>query len=939
MNQKKTKHTRYNKLSLIDLTNAAQSNKKIDISNNSSMQANQITIIKRSGRREAFMSEKLKRVCLWATDGNEYYANELIADTEIKLHEEINIKDMFQQLINTAVNKISMLYPMWEDFASKLELIKIYKETYNISNINEYPHIKDVLAKGLSHKIYDYKSVHSYSSEEIEEINAAIKPERDFLFNYKGLVTFFDKYSLNYTKTRKLELPQHSYMRIAMALMINEKNRVQHVIKEYDALSKHLYTRATPIMLNALTPGQQLSSCVLNTVNDDSHSILDTGKNIGIYSKFKGGTALDISSIRGKGSYIEGTQGFSSGPVPFVKFFESIVKAWNQGGKRQGSLAIYFNWWHIDVFDILSLKSNGGTDENRARGLQYACKINQYLIDAFIHDKDVVLFDPKDVPDLIGKFGDEFENVYSNYINKTQVHRKTIRARDLFEKLFKERSETGNIYLFHEENVNETTLLNRYIGSSNLCTEIVLPSRASTQLDEELLVLENGEKRITKQYTSGEIALCNLSSLNAEKWFYMSDEEKQSTVETLVRGLDNTIDIANYPVKEGKNSNAMYRYLGIGILNQTNYLALKGIVIDTQESAEEQDKLWDEISYMLISTSVDLAIEKGKFEKFYETEWSKGILPIHKANKNAVSLTSYEPDCDKWNKLSERVKNFGIRNAQLMAIAPTACQTKYGDIQTNDGVKTLEQIMDEQGIDHKSIEKNGIQHWINFRTPQKIPTDFGEKEVQRIWYNGMVPTKKITFEDGKTYEFSLNHMLLAKLDDNSEDWAYINDLKENMEIINVIDGATKIANIDDGFSHTWDIEVPAVHEYILGNGCISHNTSGKAINAIESIEPIHDFFYKEEGTITVPTVVPNFRKNNKYYKRAFECDQFALIKNAAVRQKWIDQAQSVNVYIPKPDSLLDMAKLHLYGFHYGMKTFYYLRQQKESQSSVCESCT
>jgi ribonucleoside-diphosphate reductase alpha chain len=779
---------RYNKVSLDNLVTAAEHKEKIDISNQDAMKANRITIIKRDGKKEPFNPEKMKKACMWATGNRDFMAEELIQDTEIKLHKEIHIKDMFQQLIVTAVNKISMLNPTWEDVAAKLELMKIYKETYNIAPSQSYPHVKDILAKGVEHKLFNKSTVNKLTDEELDQINAAIVPERDELFNYKGLVTFFDKYCLNYTKTKTLELPQHSYMRVAIALMINEQNHVEKIIEEYNELSLHNYTRATPIMLNALTPGQQLSSCVLNTLDDDSHSILDTGKNLGIYSKFKGGTALDISSMRAKGGYIEGTQGYSSGPVPFMKFYESIMKAWNQGGKRPGALAIYFNWWHLDVMDILSLKSNGGTDENRARGLQYAIKLNERLVEAFIKDEEVTLFDPKDVPELIGKFGKEFNDIYESYANKTTIRKKTISARELWKKIFKERSETGNIYLMHEENTNETSMLNRYIGSSNLCTEIVLPSRASGAISEELITNENGQKQIVKKYTAGEIALCNLSSINAEKWFYMDDEQKWQTVRTLVRGLDNTVDVANYPVKEGKNSNLMYRYLGIGILNQTNYLALKEIIVDTQASAEEQDKLWDDISYMLITASMELATEKGKFPGFYETEWSKGILPIHKANKNAFELTEYEPDWNRWSELAEKVKTFGIRNAQLMAIAPTA-------------------------------------------------------------------------------------------------------------------------------------------------------TSGKAVNAIESTEPVHDFFYKEEGTMTIPTVVPNFRKNNRFYKRAFDCDQIALLKNAAVRQKWIDQSMSVNVYITKPDSLMEMSKLHLYYFHFGGKTMYYLKQQKDGDSYVCESCT
>ena len=783
-----SKAKRWKRLSLNDLSIAVTGKEKINISNHDIMSANKITIIKRDGRKEPFNPGKLKKMALWACENNEYMTEELIRDTEIKLHKEIKITDMYQQLIITAVNKISMLQPIWEDVSAKLQLMSIYKETYNISKENEYPSLLDVLLKGVEHKIYDKKTIAKYTLAELEELNLAIDPKRDILFNYKGLVTFFDKYCLNYTKTKKLELPQHAYMRVAMALMVNETDKVKRVKELYNAISQHQYTVATPIILNALTPGQQLSSCVLNTLNDDSHSILDTGKNLGIYSKFKGGTALDISAMRAKGSYIEGTQGYSSGPIPFMKFFESIMKAWNQGGKRPGALAVYFNWWHLDAYDVLSLKSNGGTDENRARGLQYAVKLNQYFLDAVINDEEVTLVDPKDASELVGKFGKEFNSLYTNYINRTNIRKKKVKARELWEKIMKERSETGNIYLYHEENVNESTLLNRYIGSSNLCTEIVLPSRASSQTSEELIKLENGDYEIVKRYKAGEIALCNLSSVNLERWYYMKTDEKWELIRTLVRGLDNTVDVANYPVKEGKHSNLMYRYLGIGVLNYTNYLALCNIVIDTQEAAEMTDQLFDELSYMIISVSVELAIEKGKFEKFYETEWAQGVLPIHKSNPKAEALTKYKYDEKRWNELSEKVKTFGIRNAQLMAIAPTA-------------------------------------------------------------------------------------------------------------------------------------------------------TSGKACNAIESTEPISDFFYKEEGTITVPTVVPNFRKNNQHYKKAFDCDQYALLRNAAIRQKWIDQAQSVNVYVKTPDSLMDLTKLHLYGFALGMKTFYYLKQQKESDEYVCESCS
>lgn len=764
---KRNKAKRYKKLALDELTNAIKNKETIGISNQTEMKANKITIIKRKGTKEPFSPKKLDKVLIWACP-NEHMRIELLRDTEIKLHKEIRIQDMYDQLIVTAVNKISMLNTEWEMVAAKLQLLSYYKETFNIKNHKTYPSLLDIMDKGVERKIYNKDSVLSYSIEELLVLNKAIKPERDLLFNYKGLVTFFDKYCLNYSKTKKLELPQIAYMRVAMALMLEEKeDRINKVISTYDAISKHEYTKATPIMLNALTPGQQLSSCVLNTLSDDSHNILDTGKNLGIYSKYKGGTALDITEMRSSGSYIEGTQGYSSGPVAFMKFYESIMKAWNQGGKRcvpdtakinkltfndklefffeevnassikkddyiesynvkeqkyepqrvneviksnipkdeqikfitkvneltvsmsskvytdsgyklakdvtekdmlfienefykiiiekdnkpnnfidfnisnnnnfvvanktgpktlihnSGALAVYFSWWHLDVYDILSLKSNGGTDENRARGLMYGLKINKLFVDAILEDKEVYLFDPKDTKRLVGAVGDEFEEAYNYYVKKSSIKKKKIKARDLWEKSIKERSETGNIYLFHEENVNESTLLNRYIGSSNLCTEIVLPSRPSDLISEELITMEDGDKRILKKYSAGEIALCNLSSVNLERWFYMSEEEKWALIRTLVRGLDNTIDVANYPVKEGKNSNLMYRYLGIGVLNFTNYLALNKVVIDTQEALELSDALFDDLSYKIISVSVELAQEKGRFEKFYETEWAQ----------------------------------------------------------------------------------------------------------------------------------------------------------------------------------------------------------------------------------------------------------------------------------------------------------------------------
>jgi len=777
-----------NKITLDNLQTQIKKDNEVDLTQEESIAASNIIIIKRDGREEPYNIRKMKKVVMWACDGNKYFADDLFASTEIKLYNKIKITDVYEELIRTAASKISLMYPQWEHHAARLYLLQLYKEAWHIDN-GDYPPLTDVVSKAIQHNIYSREVYDSYSSEELNELDGNIDPTRDLKFTYKGLVTFNDKYCLNYSKTKKLELPQHVYLRVAMFIHWKEKlNRIEKIIETYNYLSTHAYTNGTPITLNSGTGNAQLSSCVLNAMDDDTVSILDTNKNLGIYSKFKGGTALDITRLRAKGSYITGNQGNSSGPVPFLKIVESTMKAFNQGGKRPGSCCIYYQWWHIDFHDLIVLKSNGGTEESRARGLKYAVKINQILIDRWLQDEDVTLFDPKDVPDLFSVTGEAFEEKYREYESKSWIRKKKIPARDLFFQIMKERTETGNIYLFHEENVNSHNMTNRYINSSNLCTEILEPSLPSMVIDEELIVRESGERQVRKKYVAGEIALCNLSSINLMHYYYLSDHEKDALIYNVVSVMDNTIDVANYPVKEGMNSNQLYRYLGIGVSNFTNLLASEKIVIDTQEALEFTHELFDDLSYRIYSTSNILAMERGAFAKFSETRWAEGITPVHLANKSALALTEYKPDMAKWDALGERIKRHGMRNALSMAIAPTA-------------------------------------------------------------------------------------------------------------------------------------------------------TSGKAINATESILPVVNYLYKDEGTRNVVSLVPNFRQNNMYYKKAFDCDQYKLIELAGIRQIYLDQAQSIDTYFERPDSYNELMKLHIYAFNIGVKTLYYLKQLKSSDVEECESCT
>ncbi|MGL4647553.1 MAG: ribonucleoside-diphosphate reductase subunit alpha [Mycoplasmoidaceae bacterium] len=777
------------KLKLSQLEKAVKKNEEINTNSrsNNHIHAKEILVIKRDGREEPYSFHKMRKVCLWACDNNEDYCNNLLSSTQIKLYNKIKIADVYDELIKTAVNNISRMHPNYENIAAKLYLLKIYREAWNIKTNKTYPHLAQVIKKGLNYKLYSKDIYDKYSKEDVNKINKAIIPERDYLFTYKSLYTFYSKYCLNYSKYKKLELPQHTYLRIAMALFINEKeDRIEKIINFYNMVSQHYFTLATPIMLNSGTKNQQLSSCVLSKMGDSADSIMNTAYDVAIYSKFKGGNAIDISDVRSSGSFIMGNAGFSSGPVPFIKIIESTVKAFNQGSSRPGACAIYFQWWHYNFEDLIVLKSNSGTEENRARHLKYAVKINDLLINRLLKNENVSLFDPVDVPKLKFKYGKEFEKEYIKYEKKEGLRKKVLSARKVFEMIMKERVETGNVYLYHEENVNAVSMLNRYINSSNLCTEITLPSRESIKDDFQESKSEYWYK-INKQYEAGEISLCNLASVNLNIWGNLSEKQQRELVAVLVRAMDNTIDVAIYPVIEGYLTNINYRYLGIGVLNLANFLASKKIVIDSKEALEKTHEVFDQLSYQIISASKDLAIEKGPFNRIEETLWHKGELPIFKANKKALKLTKYQPNMEKWKKLAEEIKIHGIRNAQLMAIAPTA-------------------------------------------------------------------------------------------------------------------------------------------------------TSGKAINATESTEPIQHFFYKEDGKINLPTLVPNI-KNWKYYKVSYDCDQYNLIELAAIRQCYLDQAQSINIYFKKVSSLTDFTLHHLYGFKLGLKTFYYCKTEKDSIDEVCESCT
>jgi len=655
----------------------------------------EVIVIKRDGREEPWMKRKINRVALWACDGDQHMADILLRDTEIKLKDKIKIKELYRNLIETAVSKVSQIAPKWQFVASKLYLLDIYSEAYNIKN-KEYPHLMDVLKKGISHKVYDSEIVGMYSEDEINIINGFIDTSRDLTFTYNALKQFNLKYCKNYSKTKKLELPQLTYMRVAMGLCYNlgsenipkmKFTRLELIEKLYNILSNAQATLATPIMMNALTPLNQFASCILNTIGNSTWDLMNKLTTGGLYTKGRGGLAFDVSHIQAKGSYTNnGVQ--TGGIVPFIRNIQSVVGSMMQSDTRRGSAVITCAWWHYEIEDFLQLKdSSGGTEENRAPHLQYSFASNDYLMEMVEKNEDVYLFDPLDTPELLETYSDEWVEHYHRYVEKHGIRRKRVNARELYGMSFLKYSfQTGNMYEILLDNVNRANMTNRYVGSSNLCCEILEPSRPG-KLVKESVIKEDGEEYMITKYKDEEIALCNLASFNCN----IADEPEEvmdEVVYVVSLVLDNTIDIGKYMRAAGMKTNLQYRYIGLGYNNYANHMARHKILLDAPEAQEHTFKLFNKISNSILMANTILAEERGRFEKFSESKWAEGYIPYDLGNEFLKNKFGHLFDDEKAAIIKDRIQKFGMRNALTSAIAPTASSATSRDL-----TESIEPIM------------------------------------------------------------------------------------------------------------------------------------------------------------------------------------------------------------------------------------------------------
>ena len=495
---------------------------------------------------------------------------------------------------------------------------------------------------------------------DLAKLAAAIQPERSNQFTYLGLQTLFDRYFIHSNDVR-FELPQLFFMRVSMGLSLHEANKEDRAIEFYNLLSSFDYMASTPTLFNSGTLRPQLSSCYLTTIGDDLYDIYGAMRDNAMLSKWAGGLGNDWTPVRALNSYIKGTNGKSQGVVPFLKVANDTAVAVNQGGKRKGAVCAYLETWHLDIEEFLELRKNTGDDRRRTHDMNTANWVPDLFMQRVFEDGEWTLFTPSEVPDLHDLIGAEFSERYAHYetiAKQSNMLHKKVRAKDLWRKMLSMLFETGHPWITFKDVCNLRSP-QQHVGvvhSSNLCTEITLNTNAD------------------------EIAVCNLGSINLVehvKGGVLDREKLARTIKTAVRMLDNVIDINYYAVPQAKNSNLKHRPVGMGIMGFQDALYEMGIAYGSDAAVDFADESMEVISYYAIQTSSDLALERGAYETFKGSLWDQGILPLDSLELVAKTRPERMFEVDRtqrldWDTLRAKVQKDGMRNSNVMAIAPTA---------------------------------------------------------------------------------------------------------------------------------------------------------------------------------------------------------------------------------------------------------------------------
>ena len=581
-------------------------------------------------------------------------ASQVEIQSGIQFYDGISTGEIQEILIRSASDLIDLDHPNYQYVAARLLLFALRKNLYG--RIHELPNLKDHVEKCVDKGIYDSDILTTYSDEEFDKLQSFLDHDRDYLFTYAGLRQVVDKYLVQDRSTGDLyETPQFMYLLIAATIFSKypQETRLDYVKKYYDAISKHRINIPTPIMAGVRTPLRQYASCVLVDIDDTLDSIFSSDMAVGRYVAQRAGIGINAGRIRGINAKIRDGEVQHTGVVPFLKKFEATVRCCTQNGIRGGSATVHFPIWHQEIKDILVLKNNKGTEDNRVRKLDYSIQISKLFYERFIENKEISLFSPHNVPNLYESFGtNSFDSLYCQYESDSSIPRETVPAQELFLDLLKERAETGRIYIMNIDHCNEHSSFKDQIHMSNLCQEITLPTYPISHIDDHL----------------GEISLCILSAINVGRLNKLDDLE--DLCDLAVRALEELIDYQQYPVVAAERATKARRSLGIGYIGLAHYLARNGVKYEDPKAWELVHDLTEAFQYYLIKSSNQLAKEKGWCEDFGRTKYSDGILPIDTYKKDVDELVPNNLKYD-WESLRSSILEHGLRHSTLSAQMPS----------------------------------------------------------------------------------------------------------------------------------------------------------------------------------------------------------------------------------------------------------------------------
>jgi ribonucleoside-diphosphate reductase alpha chain len=612
-------------------------------------------IIKRNGNKEPLNIDKIHKVVEFACEGLAGVSSSQIEmNANLQFYDGMSTAEIQEIMVRSANDLISLEAPNYQYAASRLLMYGVYKEVFG--EYEPMP-LHDMIKLNIERGVYDPEILEKYTDDEIARLDSYIHHKRDENFTYAGVRQVVDKYLCQDRSTGKIfETPQFMYMMIAATLFANypKETRMHYVRRYYDATSLFKINIPTPVMAGVRTPVRQFASCVLVDSDDTLDSIFASDMAIGRYTAQRAGIGINAGRIRAVNSKIRGGEVAHTGIIPFLKKFESTVRCCTQNGVRGGSATTHFPLWHLEIEDILVLKNNKGTEDNRVRKLDYSIQLNKTMYERLLSGGDITLFSPHDVPGLYeAYFGDpdKFKELYESYERKTSIRKKTIPAMELFSDLIKERAETGRIYLMNVDHCNTHSSFKDKVFMSNLCQEITLPTDPLQHIDGE-----------------GEIALCILSAINVGVIKELDDLEE--LCDLAVRALEEIIDYQRYPIAAAEKSTKARRSLGVGYIGLAHFLAKQHAKYEDKEAWILVHKLSEAFQYYLLKASNNLAKERGACEYFDRTKYSDGIMPIDTYKKDIDAFLTTDLDYD-WETLRADIKEHGLRHSTLSAQMPS----------------------------------------------------------------------------------------------------------------------------------------------------------------------------------------------------------------------------------------------------------------------------